>query len=254
MNKWAVSFQVALLRFFCCLSYHRDDTKFDRSSSVHLFWVVPCVVVVSRKNQPNPLDKFLIHLKEMMRQLIVASVLALPLLVFQIGQNVILCEAFQLPQLQTLKTSRVDYSHSRHSTTFQCLDHKHSSRKSDVYSLYASSMETSEDNGDKKNGFRKFFKNKLLKKNPLVKLRVSILAFLTRFKSLSRKAKMAFLLQLVALSLILGLGTKRFVDLRTGGTPTTIVRQRPAEVSYSTFMDLMESNGKVRIMSTTQFD
>jgi ATP-dependent Zn protease len=73
------------------------------------------------------------------------------------------------------------------------------------------------------------------------------------FQSLSRKAKAIFILQSLTWMMILGLTIKSAATgnnniFRYGSTTKQtlerIKREKPLEVSYSTFMDIMESHGK----------
>ena len=96
------------------------------------------------------------------------------------------------------------------------------------------------------------------KNNPFRQLLAQLeqlrLVFLTRFKSLPRKLKIVVMMQLLAVSLLLGSAVKRTVELNysessastTTATRLTSRRNKPVEVYYSSFLDLVEKSGKVR--------
>jgi len=124
-------------------------------------------------------------------------------------------------------------------------------------SLCASSRDTFSNDNENEMDKKKQKKNRKLPimKNPVAILRtlltkiIAIKAlYVARFSSLSKKAKIAVVMQLMILSLMFGASFKRLVDLRSisrgGNTSTQIVRVKPVEVPYSVFMDLVESNGK----------
>lgn len=62
--------------------------------------------------------------------------------------------------------------------------------------------------------------------------------FRTHYKKLSKRGKLILSVQLLALGLIMGLGVKSSRDVRTRAA------NRPVEVGYSTFLDLVDVNGK----------
>lgn len=90
------------------------------------------------------------------------------------------------------------------------------------------------------------------KKNPVHKLRILLLSLYnlvitapfklkTFYKRLSKKARIIISFQLILLTSILGWGVKTAVmDKR--------VVVKPVEVPYSTFLDLVDVNGKVKLM------
>lgn len=72
--------------------------------------------------------------------------------------------------------------------------------------------------------------------------------FRAKFKSLSKKGKLLFSLQLMALMIIFGFGSNRVItnvriSSNTAGSVRS-VRSRPVEVPYSVFMDMVEKSGK----------
>lgn len=71
--------------------------------------------------------------------------------------------------------------------------------------------------------------------------------FVKKFKSLSKKGKLLFSIQLLTLVLIFGSGTKKVISNVRGKSATTKVSvSKPVEVPYSVFMDFVEKSGKVR--------
>ncbi len=72
--------------------------------------------------------------------------------------------------------------------------------------------------------------------------------FVTKFKSLSKKGKLLFSIQLFTLMLVLGTGTKQIIRNVRGNSLGSVsaARSRPVEVPYSVFMDFVEKSGKVR--------
>jgi hypothetical protein len=82
--------------------------------------------------------------------------------------------------------------------------------------------------------------------------------FVTRFKALPRKMQIVLTIQLFTISLLLGGVSKRTYDyyVARSGTAaigssrasrvTSLKREKPVEVYYSTFLDLVEKSGKVR--------
>ncbi len=80
--------------------------------------------------------------------------------------------------------------------------------------------------------------------------------FVTRFKALPRKIQIVFTIQLFAVSLLLGGASKRTYDYFVSKSGTAAVgssravplkREKPVEVYYSTFLDLVEKSGKVSL-------
>lgn len=78
--------------------------------------------------------------------------------------------------------------------------------------------------------------------------------FITRFKALPRKIQFVLAIQLFALSLLVGGASKQTYDYFVSKSGTTSVgssrtiplkREKPVEVYYSTFLDLVEKSGQV---------
>lgn len=80
--------------------------------------------------------------------------------------------------------------------------------------------------------------------------------FVNRFKALPRKIQIVLTIQLFAVSLLLGGASKRTYDYFISKSGTAAVgssraiplkREKPVEVYYSTFLDLVEKSGKVSL-------
>lgn len=203
-----------------------------------------------------------------MRQTIIPVVTVLSALFNLDGAGVCSVHSFQLPSsttasfLSKYKNQHVT-PHWQASTIGHNCDHCTISQRQLSYAASSSSStllqsrkgndstnnnsSKEDDDSSKRKRFRAFLKKNKSPVKLVKRLRATLIASIARFKTLSKAGKTVVMLQLVSLSLILGLGTKRIIDVRTmasSQSPTSIVRQRPTEVSYSTFMDLMESSGK----------
>ena len=119
-----------------------------------------------------------------------------------------------------------------------------------------SSSDSSNDNGKQPKKWRKLPGNL----NPLtVILQIynksikNMSKFRAKFKSLSKKGKLLFSVQVMTLMIILGFGSNRVVsNVRSHSSAAgsaRSIRSRPVEVPYSVFMDMVEKSGKVSLRS-----
>ena len=70
----------------------------------------------------------------------------------------------------------------------------------------------------------------------------------TRFKSLSKKGKLLFTIQIMTLMILFGTGSRQIVSSVRGTSvgSVKVMRAKPVEVPYSVFMDMVEKSGQVR--------
>jgi hypothetical protein len=71
--------------------------------------------------------------------------------------------------------------------------------------------------------------------------------FRKKFSALSKKGKLIVCLQLTALGLMFGAVTKQAVNQRSARLRNGVVMEKPVEVPYSVFMDMVERSGKGHI-------
>jgi len=87
--------------------------------------------------------------------------------------------------------------------------------------------------------------NPLIMAGNLVKSSIQMQAnFRKKFAALSRKGKIIVSIQLMVIGLFLGYGAKSVSTRVISGSSTPVSIQKPVEVPYSVFMDMVEKSGK----------
>ena len=149
------------------------------------------------------------------------------------------------------------HHHRRHRSRHHNSQH----RSSQHHVLEMSSLQENNDSGQQQQQQPNKKRKLLAKLNP-IKLLLKLFYQMnktqsnlrTKFKSLSKKGKVLFTVQLMTLMIIFGVGTNQLItniaNARGGSTAATatrtrVARSRPVEVPYSVFMDMVEKSGKV---------
>ena len=78
----------------------------------------------------------------------------------------------------------------------------------------------------------------------LTKLLLAQSNFRKKFSALSKKGKLIVCLQITALGLMFGVFTKQAVNQRRARLTSGVAMEKPVEVPYSVFMDMVERSGK----------